>query len=345
MTTTNSNLASVARWIVILAGAWYLLQELAVVLKPLFLAVLCAYVILPAYFHIRTRLPKNFSLVFVVTITVLTVYLFAALIQSIISTLREELPTMIMQLRQITEQFATFVESKSPKMGRNIRDLIHLEQKGGESANVRLKELATLVADIILNALIVGLYLVFILIEAGKFPTRVAGAFSIDYSDKIMDTLRGINQGIANFLTAKVKSSFLLALPVAILFSAVGVRSALVWAALTFFCNFVPYVGSLVGFGIPGLFAFLQLGATWEAFGVVIILLAVHIASASFLEPRIIGKAVGVSPLVILLALSFWGTCWGLAGMLLAVPFTVILKIIFQHVEGTQPIAKIMSDQ
>jgi AI-2 transport protein TqsA len=74
------------------------------------------------------------------------------------------------------------------------------------------------------------------------------------------------------------------------------------------------------------------------------VLLAVwHGLSASVIEPMILGRAVGLSPLVILAALSVWGLLWGLPGMFLAVPLTVVLKIVFENIEATRPVARLLS--
>jgi predicted PurR-regulated permease PerM len=62
-------------------------------------------------------------------------------------------------------------------------------------------------------------------------------------------------------------------------------------------------------------------------------------------EPAVIGKAVGLSPVIILFSLAFWGYLWGLTGMLLAVPLTVMLKIVAEHMSATRPMAKLCSDE
>jgi AI-2 transport protein TqsA len=119
---------------------------------------------------------------------------------------------------------------------------------------------------------------------------------------------------------------------------------ALIWAVLTFFCNFIPYIGSVVGYTVPTLFALVNFGFGWEFITIAVLLLTIHLVTASFVEPAIIGKAVGLSPVIILFALAFWGSLWGLTGMLLAVPLTVMLKIIAEHLDATRPMAKLVAE-
>ena len=119
-------------------------------------------------------------------------------------------------------------------------------------------------------------------------------------------------------------------------------KSAVLWGVLTFLFNFVPYVGSAVAWTGPTVLAFLVLEPGWRPFTVAGLLLADHVLSANLIEPSLTGKAVDLSPLVVLLSLAFWGSCWGLEGMLLAVPLTVVLRIILDNLVATRPLARLM---
>ena len=114
---------------------------------------------------------------------------------------------------------------------------------------------------------------------------------------------------------------------------------------LVFFCNFIPYLGSVVGYSVPALFVLIQFGYGWEFLTIAIMHVGDSCRYRGNDRARVIGKAVGLSPLVILLALAFWGTLWGLTGMLLAVPLTVMLKIVAEHLDATRPVAKLVSDE
>jgi AI-2 transport protein TqsA len=100
----------------------------------------------------------------------------------------------------------------------------------------------------------------------------------------------------------------------------------------------------VVAFVLPALYAALQLPPWTQPVVVAVLLLAVQAVSASVVEPMLIGRAVGLSPLVVLAALAIWGSVWGLPGMVLAVPLTVVLKIVLENIEGTRPLAKLAED-
>jgi AI-2 transport protein TqsA len=111
---------------------------------------------------------------------------------------------------------------------------------------------------------------------------------------------------------------------------------------LTFLCNFIPYIGTVVAYALPVGFGFLWFGPSGEAVAAAVLLLVCHGASSAVVEPLIIGSAVGVSPLVILGSLAFWGLLWGIPGMFLAVPLTVVAILVMGHFEQTRPVARLL---
>jgi len=133
--------------------------------------------------------------------------------------------------------------------------------------------------------------------------------------------------------------------PVTLILWIFGVKFAVLWGVLTFLCNFIPYLGSIIGASLPILFAFLQVEPIWKPITAGLGVIACHMVMAYLVEPTMVGKGVGLSPLVILAALAFWGQCWGLIGMFLAVPLTVMLKIVLENVAFTRPFARMLSDE
>ena len=341
----SPSLAAVARVLVGLAAGWFLLRELGPVLKPLFLAVLLGYVIIPLHVRVKRHVPGRLSVVVLAVVSLATIALASWMIQFSVRALAAELdksnggtPSKVESLRH------DFV-ARYPWLAGVAGAVAQAEQEGEGHLRDYTSRLVAMAADTVVAAAVVGLYLLFLLVEAGRFPLRVRQAFSEPRAARIMAMVAGVNRGIATYLTAKVKSSFMLAVPVFIVLFVFEVRLVVAWTVVTFFCNFVPYIGSVVAYSLPTGFALLQFGLGWEAITVAVLLLAVHLVTASVVEPRVIGRAVGVSPMLILLALAFWGHCWGLTGMLLAVPLTVMAKITCEHIEATRPLARLVSDE
>jgi AI-2 transport protein TqsA len=342
-TAVAPSLATASRWVIILVGSYYLLRELGPILKPLFLAVLIAYVVLPVHLAVKRYMYGRLSLLASAILSLTLILLLTAGIQLTVTTLAAEMPGLNDKATAMWHEFRAYATERFPQTTQVLNQTVLPD---GESPvrdiTARMVAAAT---DTVTTAAVVGLYLLFLLLEAGRFPDRVRRAFTEPRAERVLTVINGINQGIAHYLGAKVKASLILALPVFMVLFILGTPFALIWALLTFFCNFVPYLGSLIGYSVPALFALVHFGFGWEFLTVAILLLAIHLTTASVVEPAVIGKAVGLSPVVILFALAFWGFTWGLTGMLLAVPLTVMLKIIGEHVDVTRPVARLLSEE
>jgi predicted PurR-regulated permease PerM len=113
---------------------------------------------------------------------------------------------------------------------------------------------------------------------------------------------------------------------------------------LTFFFNFIPYVGSIVAVLLPIGLSFVQFDNIWLSFLLAAILFGLQQWTGNWLEPIMFGRRLDLSPVLILLGLVFWGSLWGIVGMVLSVPFLTSLRIVLENIEETRPIAKMISN-
>ncbi|HEY2909884.1 MAG TPA: AI-2E family transporter, partial [Gemmataceae bacterium] len=313
----TASLYTAAAVLVVASISWFLLKELAPVLRPLLLAIILAYVLLPYHSWLRKRVTAPVSIVLLASFTAAALFGLALAVYLSVLGLNDELPRLQQRVESLTLQAEETVIQVAPQfMGESE-----------ESLGKQLGGLATKIAGPVLNAAgaalveagVVGLYLVFLLLEASRFPDRVRAAYVPGRADEILHLAGQVNAAIISYLKAKVKSSLILAIAVGIALAALGVRFAFLWAVLTFLCNFIPYIGSVVAFCLPVGFAVLQLEPGWRPAAAALVVLGCQAASAAFVEPMLLGKAVGLSPLVILGSLAFWGLLWGIPGMFLAI--------------------------
>jgi AI-2 transport protein TqsA len=120
-----------------------------------------------------------------------------------------------------------------------------------------------------------------------------------------------------------------------------GVDFAPFWAVLVFFLNYLPNVGSIIAVTLASLLAFVQFGAGW-ALLVAAGLTIIDQLLGNFLDPRLQGRTLNVSSLVVLLSVIFWGLIWGVVGALLAVPLTVTIMLICAQVPALEPVAVLL---
>ena len=343
MLRDRATITMVATYLVIAAAAWYLLKELAPVLRPLLLALFLAYVIVPA----QARLARKTSSVVGFVLLGLAVAAACALVAALTARSAADLAT---DLPRHTERIKEVIGRFRETAGRWpwLAELTSHTSGAADVGGARLRDVVTTLAGAAVNALglglLAGVYLLFLLLEAANFSRRIQAGFDSDRAEQILALVARINAAISSYLRAKVLASLVLALSATIILWAFGVKSALLWGVLTFLFNFVPYVGGAVTWTGPVVLAFLSLEPGWRPITVAGLLLADYALSANVIEPSLTGKAVDLSPLVILLALAFWGSCWGLEGMLLAVPLTAVLRIILDNLPATQPIARLMGE-
>jgi AI-2 transport protein TqsA len=336
-------LTTVATYLVIAATAWYLLRELAPLLRPLCLAVFLAYVILPVQARLARRTSGAVAYVVLGLVLVAGLYLLVLLTYRSAVGLNAELPQYTQRVRDLLVR-AEAAARQRPWLADLLGERALTRDVGAGQVRAAAATLASSLGDLLSEGLVVGVYLLFLLLEVGRFPGRVRGGFAPARAERILAVVGNVNAAIASYLKVKVLASLLLAAPVVIILAAFGVHFALLWGVLTFLLNFIPYVGSAVSCTLPCLLAFLQLDPDWRPVAVTGLLLADHLLSANVVEPALTGKAVNISPLAILLALGFWGLCWGLVGMLLAVPLTVVLKIVLENLSATRPLAALMAE-
>ncbi len=170
----------------------------------------------------------------------------------------------------------------------------------------------------------------FILAEVATLPAKVRAAFGSDAGRE--DRLRGVVHAMQRYIFLKTQTSALTAVLVFLLLLAFGVPYALALSLLAFGLNFVPIVGSIIA-AVPPLLLILVDGGAGEALGLGIGYAAINVGIGNFVEPRLFGKSLGLSPLVVFLSLVVWGWILGPVGMFLSVPLTMFVKILVDEVD------------
>ena len=125
---------------------------------------------------------------------------------------------------------------------------------------------------------------------------------------------------------------------------AVGLDNAWFWTILLFLLCFIPMIGVTVGSIVPALFALLQFASWWQAAVIFGAIQVVAFIVGNFIYPRLQAETQNINPIATLLALSFWGSLWGLTGAFLAVPLTLMVMMAFAYFERTRWIAVLLSD-
>jgi len=194
----------------------------------------------------------------------------------------------------------------------------------------------------ITSAVLVIIFVVFILMETKYFKEKLEIAFN-KHSERINQMGHDLMSQVTRYLTAKFYISVANGVIFAAAFHLIGLEFAIFWGILQFILNFIPNLGSIVCGLVVSLFALVQF---WPepspVIMVVSVVLIVNLVLGYTMDPKIIGDHVGISPLIVLTSLAIWGYIWGFAGMILAVPMTVIIKILCENINFLEPVSILM---
>ncbi|MCB1024971.1 MAG: AI-2E family transporter [Acidobacteria bacterium] len=221
-------------------------------------------------------------------------------------------------------------------------------RKALEKANFAgiISSLVSTLSGIAGNAFLIVVYVIFIFFEQAAFPKKIRALFPDEgkyrHFEKVLDS---VNEAIRAYISVKLTVSIITAVASYILMAIIGLDFAIFWAFLIFLLNFIPNIGSLIAMIFPAVIALIQYDTFSPFFVVLIGVGAIQLVVGNFLEPRMMGSSLNISSLVVILALSLWGALWGITGMILCVPITVIMMIIFAQFPATRPIAILLSEQ
>jgi AI-2 transport protein TqsA len=256
----------------------------------------------------------------------------------------EAAPRYQERLNQILQEVTGFVQSSAQRLGR-----------GGQSFNwadeLQFSSVATFMAgsvgsvlSFLENMVLILLFLVFLLSGSEEFQAKIARAFSSEDSLRVTGVLTQINTQVRRYIVVKTLINIGVGLLTALVMFIFGIDFALLVGLLTFFLNYIPNFGALIATVMPILVTLLQTGSFGLTAVIAGLLIVTHNLIGNLVEPKLLGRSLRLSPLLVLISLIFWGWMWGIMGAVLAVPITSIIKIICQNVEPLRPLAVLMSD-
>ena len=193
-------------------------------------------------------------------------------------------------------------------------------------------------------ALFVLVYLGFIIASRHTFERKAVRLFRTrDQRHEASQVFVHVRDAIERYLWIQTVLGALIAAAAWLVMLAVGLENALFWAFLVFLVNYVPIIGAIAAIALPTLFALLQFNGYGEAALVFVGLWLITFVVGNILLPRMQGDSLNVDPLVVLLSLAFWGAIWGLPGMFLSTPLTVLAMLILAQFDGSRWIAILLS--
>ena len=345
-----------------------------VIIAPMFMAVFFAIILYPPLKWLKSKgLPEILALIVLSTLVLVICLGVSWVIINSLMRFKDRIPAYRTHINQTIDQVQTLMtthglfqeEAEAEKQGDGVESAAfdHEDMTGtsGQSAtlfqpkpNGRGLEISadTLMAYVryflaastrlVTVSFIIMLLVIFMLIEATTFPKKFAAAFGTwNITNAHLKTMA---EEIRRYMVLKGVVSIICGATCTVFLHFMGIEYALLWGVLMFFLNFIPNIGTIVAAIPPVLLALIDHGLG-TCFVVVVGYVLINCCTGYIIEPHLLGKGLGISPLVVLLSLFFWGYLLGLIGLFLAAPLSVVMKIILQTFDETRWIAVLMANK
>ncbi len=328
-------MVTIAASIVMLAG----MSVAKAILVPFLLAVFIAIISAPPLFWMQRKgVPTWLALIIVILGVFLIGFMMATLVGSSIKDFSRDLPLYETKLKQQTVLVTGWLD----RHGVTISSLVATEVFNPGAAMKLVATLLNSLGNVLANGFLILMTVIFMLLEASNLPAKLRtvvgdGASSMDRFDDFISNVK-------HYMAIKTVISLATGIIVSIFLALIGVDYPLLWGLLAFVMNYVPNIGPIIGAVPAVLLALIQLGplsALFAASGYVII----NLLMGNVIEPRLMGRSLGLSTLVVFLSLLFWGWLLGPVGMLLSVPLTMTAKIALDSRDDTRWIALLLGPE
>jgi predicted PurR-regulated permease PerM len=331
----NKVLLSAAGFVVVVAGMRVASPILVPFLLAFFIAILCAP---PLFWLQQKRIPQPVAIFILVLAIAVIGGLMATLLGSSLNSFISSLPSYQLQLQERTASLLSWLDRLGVDV--SVRTLEEVFNPG--TAVQMAANLFTTLSNMLTDTVLILLTVVFLLLEMSSIPQKIDAAFRrpVESGEHINSFISSVNR----YLSIKTLISLCTGVVVFIFLKVLGLNHALLWGVLAFLLNFVPNIGSLIAAVPPVLLGLVQLGH-WQALIIACGFVAINVTIGNFIEPRFMGKRLGLSTLVVFLSLVFWGWVLGPVGMLLSVPLTMIVKIALASSEETRWISIMLGSQ
>jgi predicted PurR-regulated permease PerM len=336
-------LTNLAMGLLIVVLVIYLLQTFATVLQELCVAVFITYLILPAH---RWLVKRGVSSVLAYALMVLGFLACSFGLGTMAYNNLQDLRTNLPAYQESMDNLVRRATLDIPWVKTAHIQEFFLAEKSSVDLGMRIAQSAVgTFFGFVAQMVVVLVYLVFIMAERASFPGRIQAAFTGPRVQQIKEVANTINAGIERYIAVKTLMSFLTGAVTYAVLLVFGVDYAVFWGIVAFLLNYIPYVGSWIAVILPGLLSLVQFENPGLTLALLAVLLVLQNLIGYFVEPRIAGSRLNLSPLVIILSLAFWSTIWGIIGMILAVPLVVAVKTVLENIRETKPIATLLSNQ
>lgn len=304
---------------------------------PLAFAFFIAILVYPLQARLSRHLPQGLSLAIVMLMLAAILGIGIGVLYISVDIANDQVPRYLEQLNQLWASFQSWAQSQGLPIGQDAQTQKLVEQVAQQA----LGEIQSVLSALSLFTLVVSM-LVLLLLEVGEYQQKLKQAFPSSASRRISDAIGNTSGKLRRYLAVMSFTSLLTGVTTVLWCWLLGVNLAFVWGLIAFVLNFVPTLGSIIAVIPPTLVGLSQGIGTGIA--TLLGLMALQFFFGNFVDPKLQGKSLQLSPFVALFSIIFWSWVWGISGALLGVPMTVFIVLLCQEFAPTQGIAIFLSE-
>ncbi len=309
------------------------------VLIPFCLALFLSLALTPVLDAlVRRKVPKSVALVVILCLTFILLYLMGVLFYSSGKQFAAELPSYNEMMKSFLDGLDQTIQN--PRLKAEALGWINSlnAEKVGSLILSALGPFLSFMSQLLL----VFVFMIFILAGRGRMETKIARAFPLDQAAAVTQAMRRIDRQVQKYLAVKTLMCVATGLLTAVILALFRVPFAVVFGVLAFLLNYIPTLGSIIATALPVLLAAFYFGSLGQALAILVLLMVLNLSLGNVVEPRLMGKGLGLSPLLVFFSLFFGSWLWGIPGMILSVPILAILKIIFGNIPSLKILETMM---
>lgn len=331
-----------ALWAIVIAATIYLLVVGRSLLLPFVLGLVLWYMVDALADTLeqprigRVHLPRPVAMLMALGMLGVLAWILGRAIRDNAAAVIAAAPSYERRLESLIQQGAQMIGIEQPPRLNELFERISIADT--------LRELAAATASVVGVTGIVLIYTLFLFVEQVHFRRKLALMFrDAGQQARVRSVLGQIDRDIRIYLRVKTTLAAATAAMGFFVMAWVKVDFAGFWAVLIFFLFYIPTVGSILAIVAPALLTLVQFDHLSPFLIVLFVIGTIQIVMANIVEPAMMGQSLNLSPLVVIISLTVWGTVWGVVGMFLCVPLTVVMLIVFAHFDSTRPLAVLLS--
>jgi len=324
----------------------YMLYIAQGVILPVLFSIIAAIVLHPVVnFFVRRKINRVVAIAFTLILSVIIIAAFGTFLLSQLNRFIESLPKLIDKFIEILDNTIAWVSGYFDISPRKINSWIKdsegelLDTSGSAIGNTIVT-----VGGLVVLLLLIPVYIFMLLFYQPLLLEFFRRLFGTDNRKEVNEIITQTKTLIQQYLIGLLIETAIIAALYSIGLLIMGIQYAIVLGIIGALLNLIPYIGSWIAAALPMMIAIVTKTSPWFALLVLALYLFIQIIDNNYIVPKIVASKVKINALLSIIAVIAFGALWGIPGMLIAIPLTAIIKLIFDHIESLKPWGFLLGD-